>query len=255
MKFLGAFDTGDYILSLYRDGTYLLSEVTPTTKFDTEELLWVGRLQDDVVISAVYFDGEKEWTMVKRFQVETTGTGQRYKFISESKGSKLYFATADPNPEVRYAVKAGNKKNEHSFRPDEFIDVKGWKALGNKLTEYKIISIDAVHPEEGTSVAAVVEEVVDSKSKTPKVSKGQGSLFPDTDTVEGPKKSAPKKTGRNGRTEERKKGKKQVSKKAPAKKTSSKSKPAKTASSKKKSNPKRGGNGRLKAGDTIEFDL
>jgi len=30
----------------------------------------------------------------------------------------------------------------------DFIDVKGWKSLGNKVTDYKIISVDDVSPKE-----------------------------------------------------------------------------------------------------------
>jgi len=36
---------------------------------------------------------------------------------------------------------------EHEVDMFEFIDVKGWKSLGNKLTEFKPMSIKALHQE------------------------------------------------------------------------------------------------------------
>lgn len=243
-RYLGAFDTGDYVLALFKDGSYQLSEISPTTRFDTEELVWIGRFKEDLVISAVYFDGEKEWTMVKRFLVETSTTGQRYKFITESKGSKLYFATAEPQPELRYSVKMGNKKSDHKLYPEDFIDVKGWKALGNKLSEYKIISIEEIPAEQKLAPEEVVEETPSSPPAKVKSGKAQGVLFPEAEVTEKPKKKS--------------KAAKSVPKKVEKKKPAAKKEPPKKAAkgaSKKKSQQNEKGNGRLKAGDTIEFDL
>jgi hypothetical protein len=261
-RYLGAFDTGDYLLTIYKDGSYLLSEVTPTTRFEVEELVWIGRFKPDAVIAAVYYEGEKGWTMVKRFQIETTTLGQRYKFITEYKGSKLYYATTDPQPEILYAVKAGKKKQEHTLYPEDFIDVKGWKALGNKLTEYKIITIEEVNHEDKEPESAP-EKKTTKVSSTVKAGQSQGLLFPETSLVEKPKKPKKPKATKKPIT------KKTVSKKAPAKKTPAKKTKAKTTSARKspvkkaakKKTPaqKKSGsgksNGSLKAGDTIEFDL
>jgi topoisomerase-4 subunit A len=145
--FLGAFDTGDLILAIYMDGTYELSELDINKKFEPTQLVFISKLETDSVISAVYFEGEKGWTMVKRFQIETRSTGQRFKFITDHKSSKLYFATADNNPKVKYGIRRKNRKEEETLEFNTFIDVKGWKALGNKLTEYKLISIEEIEAE------------------------------------------------------------------------------------------------------------
>ncbi|HLF63129.1 MAG TPA: DNA gyrase subunit A, partial [Saprospiraceae bacterium] len=245
-KYLGAFDTGDYILALFRDGSYSLSDIAPTTKFDTEELMWIGRLTNNTVVVAVYFDGEKEWTMVKRFGIETSTTGQRNKFITEHKGSKLYYATAEPQTELRYAVKTGNKKTEHTLLPEEFIDVKGWKALGNKLSEYKIISIEEINKEEKGTEVSIEEETPITPIASVKPAKGQASLFPEPAISKKEKKQKPsKKTP----------AKKPIAKKAPPKKAPAKKAVAKKSVPKKKTGKKGSNNGRLKTGDTIEFDL
>jgi topoisomerase-4 subunit A len=124
-----------------------LSELDINKKFEPTQLVFISKLETDSVISAVYFEGEKGWTMVKRFQIETRSTGQRFKFITDHKSSKLYFATADNNPKVKYGIRRKNRKEEETLEFNTFIDVKGWKALGNKLTEYKLISIEEIEAE------------------------------------------------------------------------------------------------------------
>src|SRR5690606_30045686 len=189
-----------------KDGTYSLADFKPTAKFEAEEILWIGKYSPDLVVSAVYFDGEKEWTMVKRFQIETTTTGQRFKFISDHKQSKLYYASADPAPVIKFGIKAGRNQEEHEVALADFIDVKGWKALGNKLTEYKLISINTIQTIEQPDAEPPLDKVAESGKPTAK----QPTLFPDIPASEKPKdksRAAEKKT---------------PLKKAPAKKTARK---------------------------------
>src|SRR5690606_41213405 len=76
-----------------------------------------------------------KWTMVNRFQIETSTTSQRCPFIAENRASRLLLVTPDSHTQVTYQ---DFDKKEERFVIEEFIDVKGWKALGNKLVEGKI---------------------------------------------------------------------------------------------------------------------
>lgn len=138
--YLGAFDTGHQIISIYKDGTYEVRDPEVGGKIEMDKWLETRKYVAFDTISALYHDGEKGWTMVKRFQVETTSTNERYKFITESSGSKLYYATTRDNPVISYSYKTGGKKKDVELGLAEFIDVKGWKAKGNKLGEYKVLS-------------------------------------------------------------------------------------------------------------------
>ncbi len=169
-KYLGAFDTGDLILSIYKDGTYELSELDMHKKFDPAQLYYISKLEKDTVISAIYYEGEKGWTMVKRFQIETSTVGQKFQFITEHRSSKLYYATGDPAPVIRYGIRKRNKKEEEVLDIPEFIDVKGWKAIGNKLTENKLISVDEVAEKENTKPAGAGKKA----AKTDDASEGTG---------------------------------------------------------------------------------
>lgn len=142
-KYLGAFDTGDQILAIYHDGSYETVGFELTRRFEVKDLADIAKLKPETVVSAIYFDGNKEWTMVKRFHIETNSTGQKFSFISEHKSSKLYFASAQEAPVVKYSYKVKNQKFDEEVNLAEFIDVKGWKALGNKLGDFKLLSIKA----------------------------------------------------------------------------------------------------------------
>ena len=75
-----------------------------------EDLIWIGKFNPKSAIAAVYYDGEKGWTMVKRFIIETTTTGNRYKFITEHKDSKLLYAHSGDGPMIEYSWKSKNQK-------------------------------------------------------------------------------------------------------------------------------------------------
>jgi topoisomerase-4 subunit A len=65
---------------------------------------------------------------------------KRFTFISETKGSKLLAVTANPEPLAELKIQRDKKadKETEKISLHEFIDVKGWKAMGNKLNYFKI---------------------------------------------------------------------------------------------------------------------
>jgi len=141
---LGEFDTGDYLLLITRDGQYGIYDVDENFYYDPKMIQDLAVLYQDSVISAVYHEGDKGWTMVKRFEVEHSSVGQLYPFITDHRSSKLYYATAADGAQVTYTYKAQNQKHTKELDLDSFVDIKGWKALGNKLGEFKILSIKAM---------------------------------------------------------------------------------------------------------------
>jgi topoisomerase IV subunit A len=150
--FLGDFDTGEKMLVLYKDGTYELQELDLTRRYNPEELITLSKFDPEAVISAVHYDGVKGQTMVKRFRVETSTLNQRFSYLSDHKDSKLLFATLETNPKVRYVLKVKNKKLEGEVNLVDFIDVKGWKALGNKLSDQRLSEVEMIENKEAAPV-------------------------------------------------------------------------------------------------------
>ncbi len=161
-KYLGAFDTGSKLLSIYKDGSYEVNELDLNKKYDVNNIVEIGNYSEDSVISAVYFEGEKGWTMVKRFKIETSTYDQKFVFIPETPGTKLYFASMDKFPSIKYSYTVGKTKEEKEVELADFIDVKGWKALGNKLIDSKLLKVEKLIPDPKENVETEVSEEVDN---------------------------------------------------------------------------------------------
>lgn len=185
-RYLGTFDTEHLVLVVYKDGSYELTPPSTATHFDVPNIVLLRKLEPDTVVSAVYVDGEYKLHYVKRFHIETTTLEKRFTFISESKGSKLLAASSFAEPVVEIKLQRDKKadKETETLRLDQFIEVKGWKAMGNKLNYYKIHSLSlltdegpeparreakrrsATRPEEGSDAASEAPELPTSVNVT-----------------------------------------------------------------------------------------
>lgn len=143
-KYLGAFDTGSKLLTIFKDGSYEVNELDLNKKFDVNNIVEIGNYTDETVINAIYFEGDKGWTMIKRFRIETSTMDQKFLFLPETSGTKLYFASMAKHPVVSCQYNVGKSKEIKEVVLAEFIDVKGWKALGNKLLDTKLVKVELI---------------------------------------------------------------------------------------------------------------
>ncbi|MBC6990016.1 DNA gyrase/topoisomerase IV subunit A [Hymenobacter sp. BT491] len=142
-RYLGSFDTDNTIVVVYKDGSYELTSFDVGNHYETGNIALLRKNEPDLVLSAVYMEGDTKVHYVKRFHIETTTIGKRFTFISETKGSKLLAVTAHPEPQIEVKLQRDKKsdKETEKIQLHEFIDVKGWKAMGNKLNYFKIHAI------------------------------------------------------------------------------------------------------------------
>jgi len=147
-RLLGEFDTGDTIIAFFKDGTYLMTDYNLSNLYPVQETLAVLKFDLKLIVSCVYYHGEKKTHFVKRFQVETTSLNERFNYLNEAKGTKLELLTFDENPVVSFDEHkgVGRKKvtESNQIRITEHIGVKGWKAMGNRLSKYKTNKIKLV---------------------------------------------------------------------------------------------------------------
>ncbi len=136
-RYLGSFNTDDSILVIYNDGEYELTSFELTNRYKISEISLIQKYDDKKFLTAIHFDGGSKIYYVKRFIIETSTFGRKFKFISEERGSKLIKISSYQNPilQFNYRTKRGEKKSKQENLL-EFVDVKGWKALGNKLGSY-----------------------------------------------------------------------------------------------------------------------
>jgi topoisomerase-4 subunit A len=241
-RFLGSFDTGDQLLTVFGNGDYEILDFDPTGKIELKDLMYAAKFKPKVPISIVYYEGEKQWTMVKRFLIETTTVGQRFKCITEHPESKLYFVTLEEDPVVEFGYMSNRQKVTEVFQPAEFIEVKGWKAIGNKLVDKKLISVQAQQNEEEAEIEVEEEAEEEIVPKTSTKKAVQADLFSAPSVKSKPIKAAPKKPAKKAAP------KKQAHKKAVTKGVAKKK--VKEVKGKKSKGGKY-----LKTGDTIEFDV
>ena len=148
-RYLGTFDTDNTVLVVYKDGSYELKAADPGLHFDVPNIVLLRKLETDTVVSTAYVEGETKTHYIKRFRIETSTLDKRFLFISETKGSKMLAATANPEPlvEVKFQRDKKADKEAEKIALHEFIDVKGWKAMGNRLNYFRINSLDLLTDE------------------------------------------------------------------------------------------------------------
>ncbi|KAA9332875.1 DNA gyrase/topoisomerase IV subunit A [Adhaeribacter soli] len=148
-RYLGSFNTDDTILVIFKDGSYELTSFEISNHYDVANIEILQKFDPERVISVVHMDGETKTYYVKRFKVETSTVGKRFSFINESKGSKMVAVSTHEAPQVEIKMQREKKseKETESILLSAFIDVKGWKATGNKLNYYKVIDVDVLTPE------------------------------------------------------------------------------------------------------------
>lgn len=135
--YLGEFNTGDQVLVVYKDGNVELTNFELTNKYDMDDIYTVEKFYPEKAYSAVYYDGDNKNYYVKRFRIELKSEKFKSPIITEHKDSKLSVFSSRKEVWVKYNVVKGKNKEkvEEEANLSALIDVKGWKALGNRLTQ------------------------------------------------------------------------------------------------------------------------
>ncbi len=135
---IGNFTGDDLISVFYKDGSYKLLNFDLSNRFDNSEIYSIKKYDSNSSISVIYFNGKLKCFYIKRFLLETISTDKKFYFISTEKGSKLEFLTLENNAVIEFKYFKNGALSNKSLKIDEFIDIKGWKSLGNKLIYNKI---------------------------------------------------------------------------------------------------------------------
>ncbi len=168
-ELLGEFRAEDKLLIATQSGK--IKAVTPDLLMRFEDdMIVLEKWKPKKPISAIYFDGEKEKYYVKRFLIESEDKEEV--FISEHSKSYLEIIATDYKPvaEVIFSKRSLDNKQVNF---EEFIAVKGIKALGNQLTSDKIKQVNLLdslpydEPKEAPieEVEVIEEEVVEVVKK------------------------------------------------------------------------------------------
>ncbi|NNM17257.1 MAG: DNA gyrase/topoisomerase IV subunit A [Croceitalea sp.] len=185
---LGEFKPDDMLLVVNQKG--MVKTILPdlNTRFDSDMIV-LEKWNPNKPLSAIYYDGEKERYYIKRFVIETPGKEELV--ITEHPKSQLELISTDWRPvvELDFVKPRGKEaKPNQIVDVEEFISIKGIKALGNQLTSLKVKNINALDPlpyEEPLPPSPKEIEVIDEEdvaidkgsSDEPKNSSDQTTLF------------------------------------------------------------------------------
>ncbi|HSI69408.1 MAG TPA: DNA gyrase/topoisomerase IV subunit A [Gillisia sp.] len=145
-ELLGEFKGEDRLLIITQNGVAKTIKPELTTRFDDEIIVlekWVPKKP----VSAIYWEAEKERYYVKRFLIENPDKEEL--FIGDHEKSFLELVSTDYIPRVELVFSKARGKDQkpgEEINLEEFISVKGIKALGNQLTSEKIKQINLLDP-------------------------------------------------------------------------------------------------------------
>ena len=138
-ELLGAFKGDDKLLVISNLGHAKVVQPEMTLHFE-ENLLHIEKWIPNKPITAIYFDPEKNRYFIKRFLIENEN--KEDSFIKE--GGKLTYCSFEWRPvlEVQFEKPRGKEAvNPLIVNAEEFIAIKGFKALGNQLTDNKLKTV------------------------------------------------------------------------------------------------------------------
>ena len=179
---IGEFTADDRLLIINQKGEVKTIIPNLNTHFESDMIV-LEKWNPNKPISAVYFDGERSRYYVKRFMIEHPDKEEI--FISEHPDSKLQIVALDYRPRVEVIFSKRSLENM-IINLEDYIAIKGIKALGNQLTAEKIKAIDLLDPlpyiePEINDVELVEEQII----KGPDQEKSDKDDLDETDTDKG----------------------------------------------------------------------
>ncbi|MBF4516512.1 DNA gyrase/topoisomerase IV subunit A [Flavobacterium sp. ANB] len=172
-ELLGEFKPSDKILIISQSGKLKVIIPELSTHFD-EDMIVLEKWKPKKPISAIYYDGEKERYFLKRFLVETENKEES--FITDHPNSQLEIVSTDYRPvaQLVFTKVKGVQKEDLHIDIEDFIAVKGFKALGNQLTTDKLKQVNLLDP-------LPYEEPVEEIPEKPELSEDDESVETELD--------------------------------------------------------------------------
>ena len=150
---LGSFKGDDKILTINSQGEAKLVTFDLMNRFEDDYLV-LEKWKPEQPLTAIYFDGEKQIYFIKKFLLENTTNVQSFLPSEHPKSFLENIIVANKaTAEIIFAKEKDKQREPETINIDEFIGIKGIKAIGNQLTKNKVKTININLPE------PVVEEI------------------------------------------------------------------------------------------------
>ncbi|WP_294210130.1 DNA gyrase/topoisomerase IV subunit A [uncultured Chryseobacterium sp.] len=174
---LGNFKGDDRILTVNTNGEAKLVSFDLGNRFDDDYLI-LEKWRPRQPITCIYYDADKDMYFIKRFLLENTPNVQTF-MPSEHPKSFIenVIAANHATAEIVFAKDKGKEREPETVNIDEFIAVKGIKAIGNQFTKFKVKAINITIPETDEEEEPEPEEEPESSSNIDDEGGMIGDLF------------------------------------------------------------------------------
>jgi len=184
-ELLGEFRSEDRLLIINQKGAAKTIIPELTVHFD-EDMIVLEKWEPKKPITAIYWDGEKERYYGKRFFIDNPEREES--FITDHEDSQLEMISTDYRPVaemVFYKERGKDQKANETVSMEDFIAVKGIKALGNQFHNGKLKQInwleslpyEVQQPLEAENIDVVDEETINGGQENDQDDEGQTTLF------------------------------------------------------------------------------
>jgi topoisomerase-4 subunit A len=153
---LGSFLPDDQLLVVYHQGYYEITNQELTQRFEAESLVKIEKFDPKKIVTAIYLDNEKLQFNVKRFKIETTTLNNKFYFIKEAEGNYVEAISTEKDPIALIRSGRGTQTRESKVKVGDYVEIMGWKAVGNKLTDFSKSTEISWFPQEGDTKQAAL---------------------------------------------------------------------------------------------------
>jgi len=140
-RYLGKFDSSDTLLCIKDNGSYVNVTIDLNQRFKLDDISILEKYNADSIISCMYYNGSTKNSYIKRFNIETSTADKDFYFLDETSSTRLLLVTTNERSifKFNYHSSSGQKRLKE-IDVDEFVNIKGWKSIGNKVNYYKRMS-------------------------------------------------------------------------------------------------------------------
>ncbi|TSE05316.1 DNA gyrase/topoisomerase IV subunit A [Aquimarina algiphila] len=183
-ELLGEFRGEDRLLVITQKGIAKTIIPEMTLHFNSDMIV-LEKWKPKKPISAIYWDGEKERYYVKRFLIDSPEREEM--FITEHPKSFLEVVSTDYRPIAEMVftkLRGKDQRPNEEINLEEFIAIKGAKALGNQLTTHKVRQINLLESlpyDEPEALPAEEIEVIEEENVSSSDSNGTTEVDDDNE--------------------------------------------------------------------------
>ena len=144
-RFLGEFEGNDQVLVILSDGRYYLTNFDVNNHYE-DNILRIEKYDANKVWTCVYYNtAQSNFLYIKRFQLEATVRMQS--FMGEMPAENIVLVTDTAYPRLLVTMGGVDDFREPiELDAESFIGVKGYKAIGKRITTLHIAKVEELEP-------------------------------------------------------------------------------------------------------------